>query len=81
MSLFQCNACGCVEDTALCHYWSARLQQTPPLCSGCDPKIGKWHGEFQQQSAEGWTADERGFLLWSRGEVERWLGQPILKPS
>jgi hypothetical protein len=23
MSLFRCSKCGCAEDTALCHYWSA----------------------------------------------------------
>jgi hypothetical protein len=28
MSLFKCQKCGCGEDTALCHYWSARLRET-----------------------------------------------------
>jgi hypothetical protein len=46
MALFRCVKCGCEEDTALCHYWLARLKEAPPLCSACDPKIGKWHGEF-----------------------------------
>jgi hypothetical protein len=41
MSLFQCSKCGCVEDTALRHYWSARLQGTAPMCSACDPKIAQ----------------------------------------
>jgi hypothetical protein len=77
MSLFKCSRCDCVEDTALCHYWSARLQQAPPLCSACDPKIARWHGEFPRDSAEGWVTDARGFLKWSKSEVERWLGQPI----
>ncbi len=77
MPLFPCSKCGCVEDTALCHYWSARLRQTPPVCSACDPTIVKWHGEFPQESARNWTNDERGFLLWSRSDLERWLGQPI----
>ncbi len=77
MSLFKCSRCGCVEDTALSHFWSARLQQAPPLCSACDPKIARWHGEFPRDSAKGWVADERGFLLWSKNELERWLGQPI----
>jgi hypothetical protein len=81
MALFPCSNCGCVEDTALCRYWSARLRQTPPLCSACDPKIAQWHGEFEQQSAKDWTADERGFLIWSKGDVERWLGQRILDSS
>jgi hypothetical protein len=76
MPLFPCSKCNCVEDTALCHYWSARLRQTTTVCSACDPTIGKWHGEFPQESAHGWVSDERGFLLDKR-EVERWLGQPI----
>ena len=77
MPLFQCSNCGCGEDTALCRYWSARLQQTAPVCSACDPKIAKWHGEFPQEPARDWTLDEQGFLQWSKGDIEDWLGQPI----
>jgi hypothetical protein len=76
MPLFPCNKCDCIEDTALCHYWSARLRQTSALCSACDPTIGKWHGEFPKESAQGWIRDRDGFLLDKRA-VERWLGQPI----
>ena len=76
MPLFPCSKCNCVEDTALCHYWSARLRQTSAVCSACDPAIGKWHGEFPKQSAQGWIGDRSGFLLDKR-DVERWLGQPI----
>ena len=46
MATFRCTKCGCDEDTALCNYWSARVRDIPPLCSACDSKIGKWHGEF-----------------------------------
>jgi len=77
MALFPCSKCGCVEDTALCHFWSARLRQMPTVCSACDPTIGKWHGEFPREPARHWTYDERGFLLWNRKEVEDWLGRPI----
>jgi hypothetical protein len=49
MAIFHCSKCGCDEDTALCNYWSARLQEMPGLCSACDPKIGKWHGEFPRR--------------------------------
>jgi hypothetical protein len=49
MSLFQCHKCGFAEDTALCHYWSARVRETAPMCSACDPTIGKWHGEFPRK--------------------------------
>ena len=79
MSCFQCSKCGCVEDTALCHYWSACIQETAPVCSACDPKIGKWHGEFPRQSLAqgGWVREKHGFLLWNKREIERWLGQSI----
>jgi hypothetical protein len=76
MPFFRCCECGCVEDTALSNFWSARLRQAPRLCSACDPKLAKWHGEFARQSANGWLTDEHGFL-WSKREVEDWLGQPI----
>jgi hypothetical protein len=76
MPLFPCSKCNCIEDTALCHYWSARLRQTSPICSACDPTIGKWHDEFPKESAHGWIYDRSGFLLDKRA-VERWLGQPI----
>jgi hypothetical protein len=76
MPFFRCNECYCAEDTALSNFWSARVQQMPALCSACDPKIGKWHGEFARESARGWLPDERGFL-WSKRELEDWLGQSI----
>jgi len=62
MAFFQCSKCHCSEDTVLSRYWSARVQQIPILCSACDPKIAKWHGEFPQESAEWWFSDKRGFL-------------------
>ena len=63
MPLFQCRKCGCAEDTAPCHYWSARLWETEPLCSACDPTVGKWHGEFPRKA----------FELRHKREIERWL--------
>jgi hypothetical protein len=76
MSFFRCSNCGCVEDTALCNYWVARIRDIPTVCSGCDCNIGKWHGQFPRESAENWITDERGFLF-RRSEVEHWLGQSI----
>ncbi|HEY6259001.1 MAG TPA: hypothetical protein VIY51_24755 [Xanthobacteraceae bacterium] len=76
MPLFACSKCNCVEDTALCHYWGARLRQTAAVCSACDPAIGEWHGEFPREPAEGFVNDRHGFLLDKRS-VERWLGQAI----
>jgi hypothetical protein len=49
MAFFRCSKCGCQEDTALCNYWSARIQQTSLLCSACDPKIRKWDGQFLRE--------------------------------
>jgi hypothetical protein len=46
MATFRCGKCGCSDDTALCNYWSARVRDMSPVCSACDPKIGKWHGQF-----------------------------------
>ena len=46
MATFRCGKCGCDEDTALCNYWSARVHGNLPVCSACDPKIGKWHRQF-----------------------------------
>jgi len=78
MSFFSCSKCGCLEDTALCHYWSARVRRLPVLCSACDPTIAKWHGEFARElTGEGWAKDERGALIWNRREIEDWLGTPI----
>ena len=77
MPLFPCSKCNCIEDTALSHYWSARLRQKSAVCSACDPKIAKWHGQFVRESADDWRTDERGMLTWSRRDVEDWLGQPI----
>jgi hypothetical protein len=49
------------------------------MCSACDPKIGKWHGEFPRQSfAEGgWVKERHGKLPWHKREIEHWLGQSI----
>ena len=44
MSLFNCEKCGVVENTALCGY--NFRGDGPALCSKCDPKIGKWHNCF-----------------------------------
>ena len=54
MSLFQCEECGCCENTALSnHAWNRyqALKNNAPakdLCSACDPLIGVWHGQFER---------------------------------
>jgi hypothetical protein len=46
MATFRCSSCGCDDDSALCNYWSDRVRDIAPVCSACDPKIGRWHGQF-----------------------------------
>lgn len=56
MPLFLCTKCGCIENTATSRYWTRRYGDDDletgsddPLCSECDPKIGKWHGRFPKR--------------------------------
>lgn len=48
MSLFVCEDCGCIENTALSNFW--RRGKGKALCSECDPEIGKWHGRFGKRT-------------------------------
>ena len=59
MSLFVCSQCRAVDNTAVTNYWT-RPKGSPPLCSECDPKIGKWHGKF---SKEEFTEADRGEVV------------------
>lgn len=52
MPLFECSACHCVENTAVCNYWSQLVDEKPKICSECDPEIGKWHGKFQKMHVD-----------------------------
>lgn len=61
MSLYQCQKCGAVENTALGHYHSRGTSWLPEkraLCSECGPtefsdgtptEYGKWHGRFEKK--------------------------------
>ena len=67
MSIFRCGKCGCIENTATSHYWSQKYpvgdgEVAVPLCSECDPEIGKWHGRFPKEPADGYQIGEDGFL-------------------
>src|SRR5687768_17340713 len=63
MPIFKCSQCGMVENTAVCNYWTdAVLEKKPPLCSECDPAIGKWHGMFERVRATGYKLGNDGFL-------------------
>ena len=58
MSIFRCDKCGCMENTALCNYWNKG--DGPALCSECES--GKWHGIFPKESAVGSFLGNDGFL-------------------
>lgn len=60
MPLFRCTKCGCVENTALSHYWLKG--EAPALCCECDPKIAKWHQRFPKRPATGLILVSDGFL-------------------
>ena len=63
MSIFRCEQCGCVENTATSDYWSRNDKPDKrALCSECDPDIGKWHGCFPKKSAKGMVLASDGFL-------------------
>ena len=51
MSVFRCDQCGCVENTATSGFWF-RQRSGPALCSECDPAIGEWHGLFPKRDAD-----------------------------
>lgn len=46
MSIFRCDKCGCIENSAISAYWCRPTKESPALCSECDSEIGKWHGKF-----------------------------------
>ena len=66
MSLFQCDKCGCVENTALSNWaWNKYEEKNPEeLCSECDPSINKWHNQFPKLYLElgKWKTDKEGNL-------------------
>lgn len=68
MPLFQCAACGCVENAKLSRYDQRMVAGLQPLCSACDPEIGQWHGRFPRRLAEGLWIDRQG-QLWRDAQV------------
>lgn len=73
MPIFRCSKCGRIENTALSNYWT---RSGEPLCSECDPEIGKWHGVFNKMPAKGFYLGNDGFL-YSEKELEglKWREQ------
>ena len=78
MPIFECSKCDCIENTALSNYWMRKKfgvefegVGNEPLCSECDPQIGKWHGEFDKESAVGFFLGNDGFLYHREDETPR----------
>ena len=75
MSLFKCEQCGAIENTATSNYWARytghKEGNGPALCSECDPAIGKWHGVFPKKNAtsEGYMLGNDGYL-YSKTHIE-----------
>lgn len=44
VSLYQCEKCGGRENTATGHYWVAKRNKEPEICSECH--TGQWHNRF-----------------------------------
>jgi hypothetical protein len=67
MPLYACSKCQTVDNTALSRYWQTEMEahkagiKHEPLCSSCDPQIGKWHGRFPRERADsgGWEPNPK----------------------
>ena len=71
MPIFRCVKCGCVDNTATSGYWErVAMNGKEPLCSECNPEIGKWHGEFEKGSADGMLMCNDGYL-YSKQDFDR----------
>ena len=62
--LFQCERCGCVENTALTYFFEGKKR----LCSECHPDIKRWHGRFDKHSAVGLLLGSDGYLYTPEAE-------------
>lgn len=73
MPLYMCRQCGSVENTATGEYWRQQMdahesgKPFEPKCSAC--VTGKWHGEFERRSAEGYFTDKRECYIYSAKEI------------
>jgi hypothetical protein len=78
MPLFVCENCGCIENTALGHYWARNhvgfkdeKMNNKALCSECTPseysngvktERGKWHGQFPKEKFDPSIHDNSNYL-------------------
>lgn len=50
MSIYICEKCGAIENTATGGYWENHIEHEPKKCSQCN--FEKWHGKFLKKH---WT--------------------------
>jgi len=66
VSLFVCDECGCVENTALSRFWFRNNPESGlngrALCSACDPDLGRWHGAFPKTQWDGSVPPEGRYI-------------------
>lgn len=84
MSLFQCEICGAIENTACSNYHCKSLfKETQSKCSECDPRIGKWHDRFEKRNAHehGYYTDGRYIYPPEAVDLEKmvWTYNPKFK--
>lgn len=71
MPLFQCEKCGCIENTACADgYWCSIINNSLKICSECDSQTAKWHDRFPKRDAvkEGYYTD--GKHIYGPDEVD-----------
>lgn len=80
MPLYACSVCGCFDNTATGGYWMQEMHHLAakkpvrdfkPLCSEHNPNIGRWHGEWPKQRADGWLTCGDGRFIYSPKEIEK----------
>lgn len=47
MSVYICEKCGCLENTATGPYWQNKLNNEPLICSECN--TDEWHNKFPKK--------------------------------
>lgn len=78
MPLFICENCGCIENTALGHYWGRKhlkfkdeKMNGKALCSECIPLEfldgskagdGKWHNKFNKEKFDSTKHKSENYL-------------------
>ena len=65
MSIYICEKCGCIDNTALGGYWKNARNNEPKMCAECNH--GKWHGVFPK---EHWTKYGKEELLKSEARKD-----------